>query len=443
MWKKFRLLIFGVIFVSLFCTSGVYAIEKPYEGSAFIQYEDGAIEYDFLVENKGEERLHLSLQNSDVEGDCIKERDRENEDYFLTHYIPEDCRFASFETRRNLESSVQNNTGFGFVDEDNFLTRDANGRSPYGIWWFNETYSYISSEQSPEDGWNAKDLSSLDVLYSPQITATGPYIFGGDKWNKETIPISNEDLASVHYMDGARDNMLSILRNTSIPTDNESEIVNVIIINNSGKNYSGHIGAGGLYTGGSNTLLVSGTDSPGAMIHEYSHSQQDYNPSNNMSWLIEGGATYDANLEMARFGIKTSIDKWSSFTVKEDEKKARTVLAKSETWRGITPYSKGQSILVMTDICLNENTDADIGVKEVQETIRSEGGNVTFDVFSSEIASYVDEDKDDIKKWLYKYIFGPYSPSDEKIFGEDRECWNNADSPPSFSESIQDKFSHK
>jgi hypothetical protein len=439
MWKRLGFLVFVTAFVALFYTSGVYAIEKPYDGEVYIEYNNGEIEYDFFIEKKDEYKLYLSLKNSDVEGGCIRERDGEKH---LTHYMPEECKFAEFKTYRGLESAVQNDSGFGLVENDSFLARNAEERSPYGIWWYNEAYSNISSEQSTENGWNNEGLDSLNVQYSSEITVVGHYILGGDRWNKETIQVLNEDLASVHYMDGSG-SMLSILRNISIPSDKDSEIVNTVIINNSGKNYSGHIGAGGLYTSGSNSILINGANRSGAMIHEYSHSQQDYNTSNDMRWLIEGGATYDANLELSRLGIRTDMSKWSSFTVKEDEKKARTVLAKPETWRQITPYSKGQSILVLTDMCLNENTDADIGIKKVQEDIRSEGGKVTFNRFSSEVANYVEADKEDIKRWLYEYIFGPYSPSNEKIFGEDRTCWDNADTPPSLSQPIQAKFSHK
>lgn len=417
----------------LFISTPVYALEKPYGGNVSIEYNDGILKHSFDIDIDREiedGKIYISLPNSSVRGDCIRKSTGGQD--FLTHYIPVDCQSAKFVANRDLKSAFENESGFGVVKYDTFLTRHRNGRSPYSIWWHNRTYSYINSNQSDSTGWNAEDIQTLSVSYSSEIKGVGPYIYGGSEWQKESVTISDEDIAVVHYIEGSGNRTIDVLDKMTVPMDNESEIVNIFVLKNGG-NYSKEIGYGGLYTGDGNAIIVNGGSNYGALVHEYSHSQQEYKPSKKMKWIIEGGATYDATVEMEEQGIENQTEKWSSFTVKEDEVEARTVLSNSDTWRSITPYSKGQSILVLIDMCLSENTN-NADVSDIQEDIRESGENLTYTKLVEKISQYSDAEEDVVENWLYPYIFGPYAPTDDKIIGDDRSCWKNADDPPSFTE---------
>jgi hypothetical protein len=430
---KIKVLTSILILLFILISTPASALEEPYGGNVFVEYDDGILKSSFDIDVDREDergRILLALPNSSVKGDCIKKKTEGQE--FLTHYIPRDCKSAEFVADRDLESVFDNGTGFGAAKDDMFLTRHRNGRSPYSIWWHDISYSHIESDQTDSTGWNSEDIETLNVSYSSEISARGPYIYGGSEWRKESVAISDEDIAVVNYIKGTGDRMIDVLDKMTVPMDNNSEIVNIFILKNDGE-YSKNTGVRGLYTSNGNSIILNGGSSYEALVHEYSHSQQEYKPSEEMRWIIEGGATYDATVEMEEQGIENRTKKWSSFTVKEDETEARTVLSNSDTWRRITPYSKGQSVLVLIDMCLSENTDY-TGVSDVQQDIRESGGNLTYTRLVEKISQYSNAEEEVIENWLYPYIFGPYAPTDDKIIGEDRSCWKNADDPPSFTE---------
>lgn len=374
--------------------------------------------------------LHLHLGSADItEGDqCLRKSDDKRFDYG-DYYMQSYCEDVEFEMVIDLNESVQK--GDGFVTDRN--------RSDIGF--------LLRSQQEIrlENGnhWTVL-FKRLDVEKSDGMILSDEYLLGGPAWESDNVTVG-EDTVRVHHVENGRNDVRS-LRNYSTPTDGLEETVEMFIITGEGNDTFGSFG--GAYFPWTNSVVLREKMGLGATIHEYAHSQQEYETSEDMRWIIEGGATYDSTVAADRLKDKTEeeINERKSVT---RPKVRNSTLANSSTWKGPASYSKGQSIIFLLDTCIEGRTDGDRDSRFLMKYLRTQTDNVTLNTLSyavSHIVSSATETEQgelgEIKTWLKPYIYTDKNAEKEVLTGESYEqCWWNSDiEPESENESIIQKI---
>lgn len=401
---------------------------------------NGTVEYGIEQENvtatvqienvKNRTPIHLgSAEIADgLNSYCLESSDGVYSKYHVEPY----CNSVEFEVTMSPIKSMQESTGF----------RTDSNRTDKGFLFRTEQEIGLKNDKGEYEWFPLSEV--LETEKTDEILLADEYILGGSAWKSDEVTVG-EDIVRVHHIENG-ENDLESLNQYNVPTDGVSETVNTFIITSEGNDTFGSYG--GAYFSGTNSIVLREKMGIGATIHEYAHSQQEYEVSSNMTWIIEGGATYDSTIgeKVVKNPSEEHINKRKSVYRSEVRD---SILANSSTWSGPAAYSKGQSIFFLLDTCIEGRTDGDRDSKYLVKYLRTETDRVTLNTLSysvSHIVSSSNETDDgelgEIKKWLRPYIHQDKNADKEVLIGESySQCWwNSTDTDSGNTEEVEDGY---
>lgn len=121
--------------------------------------------------------------------------------------------------------------------------------------------------------------------------------------------------------------------------------------------------------------------------HEYIHTRQDFRPTSDHEWFIEGGATYYAALFTLEEG-RISYDRYRQFLGQGTrEPQASSVLSRPSTWDNAAEYRKGALVAGELDRQIRVETDGAASLDTVFRDMNRARGEVRHREFRSSIRS--------------------------------------------------------
>lgn len=351
--------------------------------------------------------IRIGSANMTEDDPCIYKSGDEDDKYYIRTY----CDDVEFELVINVNESIQE--GRGFITDSN--------RSDTGF--LLRSQQEIKSDSQYH--WDSL-FETLDVKESDSISVSGDYIVGGSAWKTDNITVG-EDTITLYHIDNGR-NDVRALEKYNTPTDGITENVKMFVITDEGNDSYGDYH--GVYFHSTNSAILREESGTGTTIHEYAHSQQDYRESEDMSWIVEGGATYESTVLAGKIGNGTEEQINARKYVSQPDVRD-SVLANSSTWEGNPSYWKGQSIIFLLDTCIEGRTGGDRDSRFLIKYLRSQTDNVTLETFSyavSRVVSSATETRSgemgEIKSWLEPYIYTDKTAEKEVLAAESyQQCW--------------------
>lgn len=343
----------------------------------------------------------------------------------LEYKVPATCNSATVHVVSQLKAAAtEDNHPNLYFETGTALAGES--QPSVSVWWIEPEIAGDPETAAESDDWKGAQLKHVaDMSLGDDVRVSSPYILLGDGWNTTTTQLPAQDEAIVHSMDSLNLSYQQALRDVSIPPDSEAETVSVVIFD-ADRLHVGEFKYGGAYYPQTNSVIINSKTDIGALFHEYSHSQQSYEVSSSMQWMIEAAATYDANREMRDQGYKNTTQMRESIDLTQREQQPDTVLSNESTWRPLTPYTEGQAVLAMIDRCLENHSETD-GITQVQTEFRSPNTTVTFELFTSTIADQIPFiDTDTISHWLRPYIQDG-KPVTQPNLADNADCWTTTD----------------
>lgn len=376
-------------------------------------------------------KLFLKMDDYEVNSERNKCLNKLNASDWNTHYVPEDCDAVSFGAKYHIGDTEVRSRDVSILRGRNFIIKDSFSLRVY------ERKEVFYEDIN--EGWRSP-ISAKKVLKtrtSENVKLNDNFILGGSRWVESEFSKKEDDVV-FHYLEGENDasRFMSGLRNSTVISDGLNETVNVYVLPDrnifSLSDVRNVPDATGVYYGSSNSFYLKPGAKFGAVVHEYGHSQQDYNNiSRDLRWVFEASPTFESTLAIT--GTSAMNQKPSQRRGVVDEDVRESILSDRSTWASNTSYSKGQAVLFLIDNCVKERTDGQHGVSDIIEYNRRQVDNLTYDSFVDSIArrvvggentEYRRQQESKISTWLEEYVYSSRNPTESSVLGQnDSECW--------------------
>lgn len=150
-------------------------------------------------------------------------------------------------------------------------------------------------------------------------------------------------------------------------------------------------------------VVASGDDSGFVILHEYVHTRQQFETTDETRWLTEGSAEYYEHYLGWKIGPDDVDDFFRSGDLHNDVK-----LDTPETWSGTdADYDRGAAVLRALDGRIRSETDGEKTLEDVMQRLNEHDGSVTnrdFRIAAQEVAGT------DLSRFWNDYIEGSKAP---------------------------------